>query len=281
MKLFLSCVILCTGIAEVQSLKCYSCIATGNTCNEKQETCPARLNNCMTILSTVNVGEIMNSSLVKGCNTCPGDFSMNLGFVYTFGKCCSTDLCNNQPIYQENKTPNGLECYAQGYGSKLEIVKCFGIQDRCLKLTAKSAGISIEIKGCASKNICDTPDTSALGMEIESSINCCENNQCNKGTNLPGSRIVFFIPLILVTSSFLWMANWWWHFLRSSRLLTLAAGGFHSLQKLFQTIISNPWSSFEQHLVLSAIVLNSVGDVPAACNWDILILRFVIFHSTL
>ncbi|XP_078092161.1 CD177 antigen-like [Mustelus asterias] len=203
MKLFLSVVFLYTGIAEVRCLKCYSCAGVGTTCNDQQQTCPAGVNNCLTAISTVNVGGIVNNSFVKGCYGCPGEFSMNFGLVQTSGKCCSSDLCNNQQSYDKNEQPNGLTCYGEMYGLNPSTVKCSGIQDRCLKFTIKAGDTSIEVKGCGSKNLCQMSDTSTIGMEIYSAINCCENGLCNKGTKLPGSWILLFIPLILVAPSFL------------------------------------------------------------------------------
>ncbi|XP_041037054.1 urokinase plasminogen activator surface receptor-like, partial [Carcharodon carcharias] len=185
MKLFLGIAIVCTCFVKVQSRSCNACTGINSPCQPKHVTCQDGINSCVTVLTTVNAAGT-TKGFVLDCGICNENTSINYGSTSVEVKCCSSDLCNNQNF--EAPTPNGLECYTLSAGtgtSNPGIVKCFGIQDRCLKTTVKFEGSFIQIKGCATQSVCKVNDIPQLGMQVSATVNCCDGNLCNTGTALP------------------------------------------------------------------------------------------------
>ncbi|XP_067874539.1 uncharacterized protein [Heterodontus francisci] len=210
MALLFGIAIVCTCIVEVQCLTCLTCNALARSCTTARLECAPEITSCVTISSTTTVGGLEQIAIAKACGNCPDAESFNAGFMKSSTKCssCNSSLCNNQPFEEADTRLNGLQCFGNSPEAKDGhpiIVKCTGIEVHCIETSIKvpSLGTVIEINGCASKNLCQTVETSQLGIEIIHHPNCCEDNLCNKGRNLPGSGIWLSILTVVAVTTLL------------------------------------------------------------------------------
>ncbi|XP_067831539.1 uncharacterized protein [Heptranchias perlo] len=200
MNLFSGIFIICALVTTVSALKCFSCTDPIGNCTQKEAVCNSAANHTCTALSVIlRVGGINSSMVSKGCGICPEPISINTGFfaLSRRSSCCSSDLCNGQyRAVEQNTTLNGLECFGclnvsfDTCVSSTSIVKCVGIQDRCLHdaSTQLSPGNLFILKGCVSENLCRFPKSSAFGVQTTSDSSCCQGNLCNNATTLPGLK---------------------------------------------------------------------------------------------
>ncbi|KAF4098896.1 hypothetical protein G5714_020926 [Onychostoma macrolepis] len=94
--------------------------------------------------------------------------------------CCNTDLCNAKDAPDPSSStakevPNGKKCY-ECYGPYCsDIVNCTGSEDHCITHKGTYGGLSFNVKGCASKDACDSLTSSLYGQ----GVSCCSGNLCN------------------------------------------------------------------------------------------------------
>ncbi|XP_048379685.1 uncharacterized protein LOC125448412 isoform X2 [Stegostoma tigrinum] len=192
---------------EVQALTCYSCTTQGRSCTTEEIACTPRINSCITQSVSASGGGVNYDVILKNCGMCEGNVSMHFGSMKFSQLCksCSSNLCNNEPFIEESSKLNGLECYTTSLEdpNAISTVKCTGTQDRCVNVLAQFGGVKLEMRGCASKLICQNFDTSQMGIQLSYTPNCCETNLCNKATLLPGSGISLPILAAVVMATWL------------------------------------------------------------------------------
>uniref|UniRef100_A0A671PFH2 Lymphocyte antigen 6 family member M6 n=1 Tax=Sinocyclocheilus anshuiensis TaxID=1608454 RepID=A0A671PFH2_9TELE len=136
----------------------------------------------------------VSSSLVtvKSCAPagCPGG-SINLGNIKLSSYCCSTDLCNAQDSPDPStNAPNGKTCFSCDGQSCSSIMTCSGSEDRCFKATGEN--LSVGVKGCVSKAICDA---ASLIPNVQG-ISCCEGILCNSAQSVTQSFLFLCCSLL-------------------------------------------------------------------------------------
>ncbi|XP_058614918.1 urokinase plasminogen activator surface receptor-like [Onychostoma macrolepis] len=155
-----------------------------NSCSEQDvNTCPSEFSKCMSS-TVVQVGGITTTSRGKSCSANCHSGSQNVGFLRSVIECCDTERCNAQYAPDpRTMVPNGMKCYYCDEKSCSNIMGCSGSEDGCITVTPKilmekevsrnSGGQPRVVKGCISKEICDSMVSSA---EV---ISCCSGNLCN------------------------------------------------------------------------------------------------------
>ncbi|KAL1253354.1 hypothetical protein QQF64_018047 [Cirrhinus molitorella] len=106
--------------------------------------------------------------------------------------CCNTDRCNAQDAPDPSNVPNGMTCYSCDEKSCSNIVSCSGSEDRCLTATGTLSVLSVVVKGCVSKSICDA-ERSVRDIENTS---CCEGNLCNGAKSITQSFLFLCCSLL-------------------------------------------------------------------------------------
>ncbi|XP_060708615.1 uncharacterized protein LOC132833946 [Hemiscyllium ocellatum] len=193
MQLLQSVLIICAFVAEVQSLTCLSCNVQNRTCKTIQTSCPPGINSCITTSISMNTGGIKQFVFFKDCGVCVQNTSLQFGLINIEQKCksCSSNLCNDHPFEEGPSILNGLECHTNSPedSNAMNIVKCTGIQDRCITASGNFGGIKMELRGCASSIACQAIDQSQMGMQLSYTGKCCETKLCNKAVLFTGSGI--------------------------------------------------------------------------------------------
>ncbi|XP_067279883.1 urokinase plasminogen activator surface receptor-like [Pseudorasbora parva] len=177
------------------TLNCNQCPGVSSTCVEM--TCPNGYPYCV---GTSLYVDGINTATAKNCapaNGCPSG-SINLGIGGISSYCCSTDLCNKQNAPDpSSNTNNGNKCYFCDFTKNCSnTVSCSGTEDLCIKATGNIGGLSLPVKGCASKLVCDS---SSLIPNL-ASVSCCKGNLCNGAQSvtqsflfLCGSLLSYFL----------------------------------------------------------------------------------------
>uniref|UniRef100_A0A672HWU7 UPAR/Ly6 domain-containing protein n=1 Tax=Salarias fasciatus TaxID=181472 RepID=A0A672HWU7_SALFA len=157
-------------LPEVYALECHQCFI-GGSCRTQE--CPAGFQ-CTAMRVTAYAGDdkILDMTM-KGCG--PQDMcfqgSLNLGIskaAWTT-KCCSTDLCNDQPAPDPSRSdPNGKKCFTCDGQQCTKTLKCLGNEDYCISTTGNR--IKMPAKGCASQLISTSAGLLLLVMPLISLV---------------------------------------------------------------------------------------------------------------
>ncbi|XP_046725379.1 protein RoBo-1-like isoform X2 [Silurus meridionalis] len=130
--------LICMPVSDVLSITCQECISFGVTsCTSTQVNCSDQ---CATASVSLYTGttQVINVSM-QTCsrpNMCFNG-SLNTGTmnIINYGKCCSTDLCNNETLPGPPQSPNGLLCYTCDPHGCSRTLNCMGDQNLCISTT--------------------------------------------------------------------------------------------------------------------------------------------------
>jgi len=164
-------------LSTVASLKCQTCIVSGNECKEedvKIVECKDNEEFCCSIIVNTTITNVSMSLMIKGCSKpeeCSEGFysttTIDGRFELVNMHRCQTDGCNAKPILLQNYDelqPNGLQCpgcYAQNADSceGHQPVICLDKEDQCIKLTSSIRAFGnytdkYSFQGCTTNNSC-------------------------------------------------------------------------------------------------------------------------------
>uniref|UniRef100_A0A9J8A2N5 UPAR/Ly6 domain-containing protein n=1 Tax=Cyprinus carpio carpio TaxID=630221 RepID=A0A9J8A2N5_CYPCA len=191
------------------SLSCYECSRGSGpmdvSCSDQEvNTCPTGFSKCMSATVVHQVGGITTMSRGKGCFANCHSGSQNVGFLRNVIECCDTDRCNTQYAPDpRTMVPNGKKCYYCDEKSCSNIMSCSGSEDGCITARPRnlkekedsknSRGQPRVVKGCISKEICDSMVSSA---EV---ISCCSGNLCNGAQSITQSFLFLCCSLLSFT----------------------------------------------------------------------------------
>ncbi|XP_075134243.1 uncharacterized protein LOC142209213 [Leptodactylus fuscus] len=131
---------------------------------------------------------------LKGCRifTCSSSLGFSTQTSSVSVQCCNSSLCNDfNVIHHQNTEANGIECYScntvndEGC-SEEEVTKtqCYGALTSCINVigTSKDDELTtpIEMKGCATPNMCDSSFLPTLQYLRNANVQCCNGSLCNK-----------------------------------------------------------------------------------------------------
>ncbi|KAG7242186.1 hypothetical protein INR49_024232, partial [Caranx melampygus] len=124
---------------------------------------------------------------MKGCAVAEqclqGSVNFGVTRVTHASKCCTTDLCNtmNVAAYSRN-SPNGKKCYYCDQNKCTAPLECMGDEDRCFSLSGSQGGVSVNMKGCVTKNMCG--QSSSMAGTSGAEFACCEGDLCNSANSI-------------------------------------------------------------------------------------------------
>ncbi|XP_044138590.1 hornerin-like isoform X2 [Bufo gargarizans] len=177
-------------------LYCHSCISPEINCDSdkmNEMRCTGEQNLCVDMSVIGSFGDIADVS-IKGCAHLPSykenmAFSSQTSSVTIQG--CHGNFCNSVIEYeQEDKTPNGIQCYScntlDGAGcspGELDKAQCYGALTSCLHIegtvTKDGHQIPTMIKGCATPSMCDSSVLPLLQKLEAATVKCCNGSLCN------------------------------------------------------------------------------------------------------
>ncbi|KAG1950070.1 macrophage-stimulating protein receptor [Pimephales promelas] len=130
-------------VSEALTLTCFNCTGTPPaTC-----TSTANCSQCSSTNTTMASIDGRNNVDVKSCDTGPCvNLTINSALIRISSKCCSSDYCNNA-----TDSENGLSCDVTG-----GTLKCKVGENQCFTVTVGFNGTNLNLKGCASQNICNS-----------------------------------------------------------------------------------------------------------------------------
>uniref|UniRef100_A0A672HY17 UPAR/Ly6 domain-containing protein n=1 Tax=Salarias fasciatus TaxID=181472 RepID=A0A672HY17_SALFA len=143
----------------------------------------------------------ISDSSVRGC-ALPEECiqaSLNYGLSRTIwtSRCCSTDLCNDQPAPEASHfNPNGRKCFFCNGVNCTGTLNCFGNEDRCISTTVSSGGTTVELKGCASQEMCSALNIPGLEEVLGQDHECCQGDFCNSAISTSAGLLLSVVPLI-------------------------------------------------------------------------------------
>ncbi|XP_073668668.1 urokinase plasminogen activator surface receptor-like [Paramisgurnus dabryanus] len=193
LKIFI--VLFCALFTGGNSLQCYKCSGIMGCGQSNVTTCPGTAA-CAATVQSID-GLKMQS---KGCGVTESCISgsVNLGVTRTVTstQCCTTDLCNNKdPPDSSSNSPNGKQCYyCNDDTSCFNKLNCLGDEDRCLTETVTVGSVSVTVKGCVSKSICDAASQSQA-PEDYTRLSCCQGNLCNGAKSVTQNLLFLLWPL--------------------------------------------------------------------------------------
>ncbi|XP_052443315.1 phospholipase A2 inhibitor and Ly6/PLAUR domain-containing protein-like [Carassius gibelio] len=173
------------------TLSCYVCSGVTGSCSDQTvKTCPSGSYKCVSLTAVTKDGaKIKFKDCVPDC----ASGSMNLGIMRSSSVCCNTDGCNVQDAPDPStRTPNGKTCYSCDGQSCLNKLSCTGNEEHCINGTWTVSGMSILVKGCASKSICDAGSSDIYVK----GISCCPGNLCNGVQSVSQSFLFLCLSLL-------------------------------------------------------------------------------------
>ncbi|KAK9955018.1 hypothetical protein ABG768_014926 [Culter alburnus] len=196
MDLQISVFLLFVVFTAAHSLSCYKCMGRNGSCvGQTVKTCPSGSSQCMSLTMVTQIGNISREVKVKDCYPACQNGSLNLGSSKSTYSCCDTDLCNVQDAPDHPSIfPNGKKCFSCD-GQSCSTVSCSGTEDRCVKATAIYGDLSVLLKGCVSKSICDAAVTAFNNFNL-GSVTCCEGNLCNGAQSVSQSFLFLCCSLL-------------------------------------------------------------------------------------
>ncbi|XP_055035410.2 phospholipase A2 inhibitor and Ly6/PLAUR domain-containing protein-like [Misgurnus anguillicaudatus] len=199
MELKIFIVLFCALFTGGHALQCYECLGLNGSCVSKMTTCPDT-DECASVTMIQNNGGTEVTIQYKGCRGMKSCISgsVNLGAIssVTSTQCCNTDLCNSKdaPVYS-SKTPNGKQCYyCDDATSCLNKLNCSGEDDHCITAIATNGSLSVTVKGCASKSLCDAAPVFQV-PQMHLKISCCQGSLCNGAKSVTQNLLFLLWPL--------------------------------------------------------------------------------------
>ncbi|XP_056587588.1 urokinase plasminogen activator surface receptor-like [Triplophysa dalaica] len=192
MHLNIFTVLIFTLHAEGHVLKCYNCTDLLGPCVKEEMMCSTQEALCSSQTTVQSIGNASQSTKIKSCTEpkmCVNG-SVNFGITRTATtmQCCFTDLCNSRDVSDSSSnTLNGKQCYYCNKKSCVNKVNCAGSEDHCIKAKVNSESMSMTVKGCASKSMCDVPSQIS---QVYSDISCCEGNLCNSAKSITQNLLI-------------------------------------------------------------------------------------------
>ncbi|XP_058050993.1 urokinase plasminogen activator surface receptor-like isoform X1 [Ahaetulla prasina] len=195
-------------------MECYSCFDRGTgDCAQGNATrvkCLGDMNQCMDF-TVINGAWKMTYRTCALETLCRRQYMMPELSGRLEISCCSTPLCNDgRPGLKSicshfseqgvKKQPeNGLECASccdSGQGEcahgNWTHVKCVGEQIKCVNVTEKGHTL---MRGCSLEKLCwEKPQL--LGLDRNSSINCCSGSLCNRSLAPSGDATLVLLLLL-------------------------------------------------------------------------------------
>ncbi|KAJ7304091.1 hypothetical protein JRQ81_011615 [Phrynocephalus forsythii] len=179
---FLFFVLLRTGT----SLECEVCDSMGTNCTGPMKTCEAGQDTCAIILTENSLAGESIQTVMKQCDyssVCSSPTTyMNMGqgrHVRTSITCCVGDACKTtSPQIPPAMTPNSKRCPAcysfSVSGCDTVTTECAGEENYCLdmvqKITYGKFVLTVNMKGCATENVCETNEGEAVSGGIHTNI---------------------------------------------------------------------------------------------------------------
>ncbi|XP_072552243.1 urokinase plasminogen activator surface receptor-like [Salminus brasiliensis] len=196
MRLQVTLTLFCLLLPEVLALKCYECVPVPPaTCTDREKDCAGL---CASGYTAGELAGVKHELWVKNCVSAAEcvNGSLNLGTMKMSinTKCCSTNLCNSQPVPALPRgSPNGKQCYTCVKDDCTGTVNCEGDEDRCVSLTGNNSALTM--KGCGSRSLC----SEGFRMQtpgISGTVSCCEGNLCNSAEGVKLSLLIMVGPLL-------------------------------------------------------------------------------------
>ncbi|KAF3691777.1 Urokinase plasminogen activator surface receptor [Channa argus] len=190
-------------LPKAHTLKCYECLPgfTSGSCTNKEKECPSQTQ-CLAsrVVSYAGESKLVDMSL-KTCSLaedCIGG-SINYGAYRTAvtTKCCTTELCNNQPPADPNRSkPNGKKCFTCNNQTCTAALDCEGDEDYCISATVAAVGQEMTVKGCVSKSVCSNEVSAWLKGSMQAQMSCCQGDFCNSASSIRAGLLLLLAPLI-------------------------------------------------------------------------------------
>nr|XP_046255385.1 urokinase plasminogen activator surface receptor-like [Scatophagus argus] len=185
-------------LPKATTLKCYECLTPG-ACTNKETDCPSQCG--ATRIAEYAGGSKVSDIEVKSCAVAEQCFdgSINFGITKTVftAKCCSSNLCNNQPAPEIPKTiPNGKKCHFCNGQSCTATLNCEGNEDHCITGTVTTGGTKTVMKGCATKQVCSSEVNVQYMGAAGGELSCCQGNYCNSAISTRAGLLLLVVPLI-------------------------------------------------------------------------------------
>ncbi|XP_039662647.1 urokinase plasminogen activator surface receptor-like [Perca fluviatilis] len=189
-------------LPKAYTLKCYECVpGISGTCTDTSKECPLRGQQCGVIkVTSYAVGSKILDVNSKSCALAEEcvEASINFGIANTVitSKCCTSDLCNNQPAPEPSKSnPNGKMCFSCDGQQCTNTLNCERNEDYCISSKVNAGGQTVTMKGCASKTICSKQTTQTAGA-LGTEISCCRGNFCNSASSTSAGLLLLVAPLV-------------------------------------------------------------------------------------
>ncbi|XP_044214688.1 urokinase plasminogen activator surface receptor-like isoform X2 [Thunnus albacares] len=186
-------------LPKAYTLMCYDCEKTmSGSCTETKE-CPLQCG-AMRMLAYAGGKKVSDVSM-KSCVTADqcGEMSVNFGVARTViaSKCCTTDLCNKEPVPEPSKSnPNGKKCYHCNGQTCTATLNCEGNEDYCISTSVNAGGQKTTVKGCASKLICSDALAAQITGTVGAEVSCCLGDYCNSASSTSAGLLLLVAPLV-------------------------------------------------------------------------------------
>uniref|UniRef100_A0A672HWQ3 UPAR/Ly6 domain-containing protein n=1 Tax=Salarias fasciatus TaxID=181472 RepID=A0A672HWQ3_SALFA len=194
-------------LPEVDALQCYQCSSDDDDscltteCNSGSHCAAVRMTSYRGFFFFFLIVIFFLSKKKKNSEQflcLQGSFNYGYGRIVYNYKCCSTNLCNDQPASEASLSPNSKKCFTcDAMGQNCDAtLNCLGDEDRCFSTTVINVdGMTVREMGCASHEICETfftPGQGGPGVDYE----CCQGDFCNSASSTSAGLLLSVVPLI-------------------------------------------------------------------------------------
>ncbi|XP_008283254.1 ly6/PLAUR domain-containing protein 2 isoform X5 [Stegastes partitus] len=188
-------------LPEAFTLNCHQCfVENSGPCPDTTE-CPSQSLQCGTTRVLSYAGAVKLADFTaKGCvpaeQCVNGSINFGVGKTVIASKCCSSDLCNTEVAPVVQSSPNGRKCFYCNAQSCNATLNCSGNEDHCITTTVNTGGVSVAVKGCASKMMCSGAQAAQTIEAIGKDSSCCQGDFCNSATSTSAGILLLVAPLI-------------------------------------------------------------------------------------